>query len=202
MDLILETPRLRLRPLALEDLDIALTLLTDPDVMRYVGGVQAPRTVAENLKRAVRRSGGGCIGMWCVTDRVTGEKYGDGVLTPMPVDRPDIDWSLLGLPHIPPGEIEVGYMLKPAAWGRGFATEIATRLLRFAFEQTPLEEVVAVTDIRNAASQRVLLKCGMTPAGRRRAYAEEVEGFRMDRELWNRLNDGRADVDADRSPVA
>lgn len=202
MNLILDTPRLRLRPLALEDLDIALALLTDADVMRFVGGPQDPRVVEENLPRAVRRSGGGCIGMWCVSDRVTGEKYGDAVLTPLPVDRQDIDWSLLGLPDVPPGEIEVGYLLKPTAWGRGFATEIAARLLRFAFESTALDEVVAVTDIRNLASQRVLLKCGMTPVGRRRAYAEEVEGFRMAREQWLRLGAAGRLPDADGSPPA
>ena len=132
-----------------------------------------------------RRGGDGCIGVWCVSDRKTGEKLGTSVLIPLPIDRDDNDWSLLEGPDFPSGDIEVGYILKPSAWGRGVATEVCRRLLKFAFEETPLDEVVAVTDPENAASQNVLTKSGLTYEGTRRAYNyDDVPAFRLNKADW------------------
>jgi len=39
-----------------------------------------------------------------------------------------------------------GYILKRSVWGKGNATESAKRLLKFAFEETPIEELVATID--------------------------------------------------------
>lgn len=58
------------------------------------------------------------------------------------------------------------------------------RLLRFAFEDTPLDEVVAVTDPNNRASQHALRKSGLIDEGRRRAYATDGPGFRLTRRQW------------------
>ena len=85
---------------------------------------------------------------------------------------------------LPDCEIEIGYILKKSAWGKGYATEATNRLLKFAFEETPLEELVATTDLENIASQRVLEKCGLVYEGMRRAYAEECPGFRITRQQW------------------
>ena len=184
MNLELPTERLLLRPLAESDLDVALAVLTDPEVMRYVVEPFARERVVAEMPVAVRRGGGGCIGIWCVTRRETGEKLGTAVLLPLPIEEEDTNWDLVGGLDIPDGEIEVGYLLKKSAWGRGYATETARRLLRFAFEDTPLEEVVAVTDPDNHASQRVLRKSGMIDEGLRRAYAGETSGFRARRGDW------------------
>lgn len=184
MNLELPTERLLLRPLAESDLDVAVAVLTDPEVMRYVVEPFARERVVAEMPVAVRRGGGGCIGIWCVTRRETGEKLGTAVLLPLPIEEEDTNWDLVGGPDIPDGEIEVGYLLKKSAWGRGYATETAQRLLRFAFEDTPLEEVVAVTDPDNRASQRVLRKSGMVDEGLRRAYAGEASGFRARRGDW------------------
>ncbi len=83
-------------------------------------------------------------------------------------------------------EIEDGYLLKPSAWGRGYATEITKRLLRFAFEETPLAEVVGVIDVDHVASGKALRKAGLSDIGLRRAYATEVRGFRVTRDAWLR----------------
>ena len=76
------------------------------------------------------------------------------------------------------------FILKEEAWGRGYATKVCLRLLRFAFEETPLEEVVATVDDRHEASKRVLEKSGLTCRGRRRAYAQDCPDWRITRPEW------------------
>jgi RimJ/RimL family protein N-acetyltransferase len=110
---------------------------------------------------------------------------------PLPIEEDDTDWDLVAGEDLPEGEIEVGYLLKQSAWGKGYATEACTRMLRFAFEQTALQEVVAVTDPENRASQKVLRKCGLIEEGLRRAYAAVCPGFRITRRQWlERTRDG------------
>ena len=78
--------------------------------------------------------------------------------------------------------------MKIAVLGKGYATEATNRLLKFAFEETPLEEPVATIDPENIASQRVLEKYGLVYEGLRRAYAEECPGFRITRQQWLEWN--------------
>ncbi|MCE8006377.1 GNAT family N-acetyltransferase [Aestuariivita sp.] len=183
--LVLETERLRLTPLAPQDEDIACALLCDPAVMRYVDDPMTPQAVRAHMSDAVKRGAGGRIGIWCVTLKETGQKIGDAVLTPVPIDAPDIEWDRVVPGAYPDAQIEVGYLLIPSAWGQGFATEICARLLRFAFEQTALAEVVATTDPGNAKSQAVLGKCGLRPLGRKRAYGyDDVCWFEITRPEW------------------
>lgn len=182
--LVLDTPRLRLRPYTSDDLDIACAVLCDPVVTRHVCDPMTPAEVAETLPRFLRRGAGGRIGMWCAEMRASGEKIGDGILAPIPVEASETDWDGIVPEAYPDGPVEVGYMLRQSAWGQGYATEICARLLRFAFEMTTLPEVVACLDPDNAASRRVLLKCGMRDCGPARAYGETVPWFRLTRAEW------------------
>lgn len=56
---------------------------------------------------------------------------------------------------------EIVYVLKREEWGKGFATEIARRLIEFGFEQLNLSEIFATVDDDNFPSIRVLTKVGM-----------------------------------------
>lgn len=184
VDLELETERLFLRPLVENDLDMALETFTDPEVMKFVADVSSAEALAEEMKTFIRRGAGGRIGVWCVLERETGEKLGTAVLLPMPIEEADTDWSLVREDRYPNVDIEVGYVLKRSAWGNGYATEACRRLVQFAFEETALDEVVAVTDPLNAVSQKVLRKCGLRVEGLRRAYAAECSAFRISRQQW------------------
>jgi RimJ/RimL family protein N-acetyltransferase len=183
----LETDRLLLRPLVEDDLDLALEMFTDPEVMKYVADISDEATLAAEMKASVKRGAGGRIGVWCVLRRETGEKLGTSVLLPLPIETRDTDWSLLREDGYPDGDIEVGYILRRSAWGNGYATEACRRLVRFAFEETELDEIVAVTDPRNAVSKKVLRKCGLRDEGLRRAYADECSAFRISRQQWLEL---------------
>jgi RimJ/RimL family protein N-acetyltransferase len=57
--------------------------------------------------------------------------------------------------------IDIGWRLHPKAWGRGFATEGASRCLTFAFEDIQLDEVVSVAPCINHRSINVMQKIGM-----------------------------------------
>jgi ribosomal-protein-alanine N-acetyltransferase len=187
VNLELETDRLLLRPLVESDWEMALETFMDPEVMKFVADVGSEEALAEEMKAAIRRGAGGRIGVWCVLQRETGEKLGTAILLPLPIEEDDTDWSLVQEDRYPDADIEVGYILKRSAWGNGYATEACRRLVQFAFEETELDEIVAVTDPRNAASQKVLRKCGLRDEGLRRAYAEECPAFRISRQQWLEL---------------
>jgi RimJ/RimL family protein N-acetyltransferase len=54
------------------------------------------------------------------------------------------------------------YLLAPASWGRGLATEVARGALVAAFRHPQVAEVLATVHPANVASVRVLEKCGLT----------------------------------------
>jgi ribosomal-protein-alanine N-acetyltransferase len=136
------------------------------------------------------RGAGGRLGIWCVLRRETGEKLGTAILLPLPIEQDGTDWSLLQEDRYPDADIEVGYILKRSAWGNGYATEACRRLVQFAFEETKLDEIVAVTDPEHVISQRVLRKCGLRDEGLRRAYAHDIPAFRINRQQWLELQAG------------
>lgn len=83
---------------------------------------------------------------------------------------------------------EIGYVLHPDAFGRGYATEIGAELLRFGFEDVGLHRIAGRLDGRNAASARVLEKLGM----RREAHLvqnEIVKGEWTDEVIYGLLAD-------------
>ncbi len=52
-------------------------------------------------------------------------------------------------------EANIGYELNPDAWGQGFATEAATAIVRFGFEELGLHRIWAEVNAENAGSVRV-----------------------------------------------
>lgn len=184
MNLELQTERLSLRPLVAGDFDLALEMFTDEAVTRYIGNVFTEKQIAQEMEDNVKRGASGCIGIWCINHRTTEEKLGSVFLLPLPIEKDDTDWSLVVENQLPDCDVEIGYILKRSAWGNGYATEAAERLLRFAFEETPLTEIVGVIDPENKTSRHVLKKLGLLEEGLRRAYGGQCSGFRITRQQW------------------
>jgi RimJ/RimL family protein N-acetyltransferase len=161
----LETPRLRLRPLASSDEADLIALDSDPEVMRYVGsppGVKSPAETAERARRRIRESERGDyepLGFWRIEGRADGAFHGVGALIRMP------DGEENGNGAEP--DVEVAYRLARSAWGKGIATEAAGALVAHALGPLGLPRVVAVTYPENQASQRVLDKLGFERRGLR-----------------------------------
>ncbi|GAB4554315.1 MAG: GNAT family N-acetyltransferase [Phycisphaerales bacterium] len=173
---VIETPRLVLRPISMGDLDEEAAMLADPRVVRYItGGVPRPRErVIAGIERSLHfwRTRG--VGMFNVRTH-DGAFVGDGLLVPIrhsgvPADRH----------HDPESygpDIEVGYRLAHAHWGRGYATEVARAIVAFAMDDHAgprLERVIGVTDPANEASKRVLVKAGLAYVGESEAYYDQT----------------------------
>ncbi|MGG5830689.1 GNAT family N-acetyltransferase, partial [Bacillus pumilus] len=58
-------------------------------------------------------------------------------------------------------ELEIGYMLKKAAWGNGYAAEAAKGCLTYGFEEMKVRRMVSLIRPDNEASVKVALKMGM-----------------------------------------
>lgn len=151
-ELYLETARVRLRQLDKGDIEELVELNGDPEVMRYLGGAPAPREEAEaGVARTLmyRQKYGGRLGVFTAELRATGEFMGWFHLRP---DRADLDNTK---------DLELGYRLKKKFWGAGYATEASRALIDKAFGELGADSVFAVTDKENAASRRVMEKCGL-----------------------------------------
>ena len=85
-------------------------------------------------------------------------------------------------------EANIGYELNPDEWGQGFATEAATAIVRFGFEELGLHRIWAECNAENLGSVRVLTKLGM----RREAHFREQQWFKgrwWDTEIYAILED-------------
>jgi RimJ/RimL family protein N-acetyltransferase len=166
------TPRLRLRGFRDDDLPALIAMNRDPEVMRYIRAVgseaeetrKAAAMIADNRDRP--------LGVWAVEGREDRRFHGAAMLTRLPQAA----------------DIEVGYRLVKAAWGRGIATEAAVCLRDHGFEELGLEEIVAVADPGNTSSHRVLRKIGLSFWGLRRAYGVDgLHFFGLTRSDWQGL---------------
>lgn len=80
-------------------------------------------------------------------------------------------------------QIEIGYVLSRAYWGKGIATEVCKTLTHYSFTNTDTDEVVAITALDNSGSQNVLLKAGFERLPNLLRQQEEMAYFRITRPL-------------------
>ncbi|HUJ06475.1 MAG TPA: GNAT family N-acetyltransferase [Streptosporangiaceae bacterium] len=154
MEYRLETARLRLRRFTTADLPWLTELHGDPAVMRYIDvGPESPESVAaQTLPRTLSDYDDLPAGL----GRFAAESADGSVLGWFGIRPP----SSVGL--APDSGIEIGYRLFPAVWGRGYATEGASALVRDVFIALGGARVVATTMTVNLASRRVLKKAGLS----------------------------------------
>jgi RimJ/RimL family protein N-acetyltransferase len=162
MTVVLQTGRLLLRRFTEEDAPRLLALEGDPEVMRHAG--RKPLADVEAYRRHIRsaflpyyrRPEG--FGAWAVIERASGDFLGGCSL------RPALDARHAAAVAYGPDEAEIGYGLRQASWGKGYATELARALVRRAFARLGAPRVVASVAAANAASSRVLEKAGLVRA--------------------------------------
>jgi len=59
------------------------------------------------------------------------------------------------------GKVQIGYVLGPLHWGKGYATEAARKLVEIIREQTGIYRIGSFIDAENVASAKVLIKAGL-----------------------------------------
>ena len=145
----LETERLTLRPWSADDAEPFAGLNQDPQVMEFLGGPQSREISNAALRRFMQEHEDYGYCPWAAESRLEGTFLGFIGLHNVPKQ----------VPFAP--AVEVGWRLRPDAWGRGFATEGALAALDFAFTVINLDEVVSMTATLNEKSQRVMQRLGM-----------------------------------------
>jgi RimJ/RimL family protein N-acetyltransferase len=94
-------------------------------------------------------------------------------------------------------EVEVGYVLAPAMWGKGFASEAIRTIIDTVFALTPTVRVTANSRVGNKASRRVLEKSGFAYVDTgldwlaARGGLHPCDRFRLDRADWRYTGDIR-----------
>ncbi len=138
------TPRLTVRPRTVGDLEACMAMDRDPEVTRFLPGPWAdPVAHRAFVEERMRHEYPVGMGYWSI---VASEGFvGWVLLTPLDLHGP---------------EIEIGWRLVRAAWGRGYATEAARPVLRHALDTLRLQQVIADIDPENTASVKVALNLG------------------------------------------
>ncbi|HMF58616.1 MAG TPA: GNAT family N-acetyltransferase [Pyrinomonadaceae bacterium] len=164
----LETSRLRLRKFNLEDLDTLGRIVSDPEVMKYigVGGARDLQSAEKTIKTICSHWDKYGFGIWAVEEKASGKLIG---------------WC--GLQHLDKTPVvEVAYLLDSPYWRQGLATEAARAALRYGFENLEVDHIVAVARPENVGSYRVMEKLGMQYERAAQFYGVEVVYYAIKRE--------------------
>lgn len=145
------TPTLILRPWSREDAEEAFEIYGDPVVAEAIGRREPVADVSQMrdvLETWNLQSSGTPVpqGLWAVEDADDGRLLGGATLLPFSVDDP---------------ELVMGWHLRPAARGRGFAGIIGHALAHQAFSAAEVTEVFVVAAPQNTASVAVAERLGM-----------------------------------------
>ena len=143
----LQTARLILRPFVENDLDALSTLMANQDFMRFSLGIFSREQTAGFLEKVRARDRAGLPSQFAVALRESGRLVGYCGFFLQVVDEAE--------------ELEIGYRIDPAYWGRGIATEAASAVRDHAFTTLGLPRVISLIHPDNAASRRVAEKNGM-----------------------------------------
>ncbi len=150
-----ETERLVLRDWRAEDWGPFWEHCNTPTVMRWLGGVADPATIAAASKRleGYRRDYGHTF--WVCERRDDGGHLSGQILGFCGLKRSNAENEPVR------GMMEVGWRLREDAWGHGYAKEAATASLDLAFDRFDAEEVIAITVPQNEASWGLMKRLGM-----------------------------------------
>jgi ribosomal-protein-alanine N-acetyltransferase len=155
MTTIAETDRLIIRHWREGDVEDAFAIYGDPEVTRYLAGDARDTTIDSTrewlAKKLATQAEKAPLGLWAVQERSSGNVIGHALLQYAQINGED--------------RVEVGYTLARAAWGKGYATEIAQAMIQVGFDTLDLAEIYGVVIPENTASRRVLEKVGMRNLG-------------------------------------
>ena len=166
--IVLETDRLVLRHLTLNDAPFMVELLNEPSFLRYIGdrGVRSVQDARGYLLKgpiaSYQRVG---FGLYLTFLKESGDPIGI--------------CGLLKRETLP--DVDVGFAFLPAYWRKGYAAESASAVLEQGRSRLGLKRVVAITSPDNAASIGVLEKLGLRFEGMTRLGDDPREVRLLDR---------------------
>ncbi len=143
--MLLETDRLLLRRVTVDDVDELLEIHADPDIVRFMGVWDRPRAM-EWLTEVDENWDERGYGRVAITDRASGRLLGRT--------------GLMYLSQF--AETELGWTLRREAWGHGYATEAARACAHWAFGHLEISYLTSLIEPGNERSMRVAGRLGMT----------------------------------------
>ncbi len=171
MKILIETQRLILREITLDDTEALFELHTNPAVQKYTG--EPVVTSMQEMKKAIE------------TRIINYKKYGYGRWAAILKNGQHfVGWA--GLDYLPEFDaIDLGYRFLPQYWGQGIATEVSHAILNYGFNSLELKKIIAIALKENKASIRVMEKIGMEfeKCAPYEPGSEDAIWYRCDKEL-------------------
>ncbi len=169
---VLETERLTLRPIALEDFPRWAEMMADAEAAKFLGGAQPAATAWRGFMTMAGAWSLTGVAMFSLIERETGRWVGR--IGP---------WQPEGWPGT-----EVGWGLHPDAQGKGYGVEAATATIDYAFDVLGWTEVIHCIDPENVPSQRLAERIGSRNQGPTRLpppfHELTIDRWGQSREEW------------------
>jgi ribosomal-protein-alanine N-acetyltransferase len=138
---VLETARLALRELTVDDADGLLEIFGDPEAMWAYPSTKDRAETTSWIRQSIASYEANGWGLWGVVRREDGRFLGDCGILPQPVDGEQVP--------------ELGYHIVRSEWGRGYATEAGLACRDWFFATTSGDRLVSIVWPPNTASRRV-----------------------------------------------
>lgn len=179
MKTIIETERLLLREVDLLDKEDFFEMDSDPEVQKHVGNrpVKSLSQVTATIKSLQEQYKLFGTARLTVVHKATNEVIG---------------WA--GIKYFDEivnnqnGIYELGYRFKRKHWGYGYATEAAKAVLEYAFNTLQLSKVVALTELENDDSKKVLKKLKFKRVETFYFHQVPADWFELSKEEWSAQN--------------
>jgi len=168
--MILNTERLRLRPMNPGDARAVHLMMNDAEVMAYwdVGRVEDPAVTGDIVQRQLAEAAADRAAQWAM------ERLSDRVFVGV-CDLSEIDWRR--------AQAEVGFLVGRAFWGDGYTFEAMHAVISHAAQALRLRRLNARPHIGNVRSIRLLERLGFRREGLMRGYVDR-DGERRDYLLY------------------
>ena len=145
---IIETSRLYLRNIHLDDYDALCQILQDIDVMHAWEHAFSDKEVAEWIDENIMRYDRDGFSYWAVIEKTSSQLIG---VTGLIAEQAD------GENHV-----GIGYIFNKSSWKKGYAFEAVSACVDYSYETLHLKEITAQIRPENTASIRIAEKLGMT----------------------------------------
>ena len=158
----LETERLIINNLSLDDLEFLTDLDADPLVRKFIDGKiktidETRQYLSENIDGYLRHG----FGRYAV--RVKEDLKPIGICGFL-MENDGVDF---------------GYRFNQSTWGQGIAKEAGNTVIRYGVDQLKLKKIVGIVLPDNIASEKVLISCGFTFVGMDEVWSKEIKRYEI-----------------------
>jgi len=153
-NIILSTERLNLRTWQATDIPLMAAINADPLVMEHFPSTQDLMRTQKMIDYIIQHYEKHGYGVYAVETKDTHQFIG----------FVGLDHPLFEIPNLKPKKsevVEILWRLSSEHWNKGYATEAATAVLRYAFTELKLDEVFSFSVVANSRSRHVMEKIGL-----------------------------------------